>query len=578
MKKTLPIWAIATLPISFANAQVFTNSVAIPSVLTGTNINLSVHTGTVSFYPGFNTNTIGFNNYNYLGPTLMLNKGDSVHINVTNNLTDTTTLHWHGMHVSPKNDGGPHTTVAPGTTWTPKFKVRDDAAMYWYHSHLHMHTTEQVTKGQAGLIIVKDPVEGALTLPRTYGVDDIPLVVQTRAFDANKQFDPMSALDSVVLINGTKNPYINLPAQVIRLRLINAATMRLFNFGLSNNGTFYQITTDGGLLAAPVAMTRLRLAPGERAEVMVDLSALQGQTIYLTNYGSQLTNGFYGAVNPAAMGNATIPNYSSNGLNGTNTNLMQINVGAPTASPVTTMPATLTTVTPYAASSANFTRTKTFSPKTMGGGAGLNGPFVINGQSFDMMVINDTIPFNNIEIWNLTNNTATAHPFHIHDVQFYILDINGLAPPANMAGRKDVVGVPSQQTVRFITKFENFTDHMMPYMYHCHMLAHEDDGMMGQFLVWDYMAGVKENETLDKLIKIYPNPSNDKWTIQVKDMKGALTYSVKDITGKEIATGKYHSDGMQQQFDINLPSVSAGMYLLTISTDKGQGSVKLLKQ
>ena len=101
-----------------------------------------------------------------------------------------------------------------------------------------MHTTAQVTKGEAGLILVKDPIEAALTLPRTYGVDDIPLVVQTRAFDVNKQFDAMSAVDSVVLINGTKNPYTNLPAQVVRLRLLNGATMRLFNFGFSNNATF----------------------------------------------------------------------------------------------------------------------------------------------------------------------------------------------------------------------------------------------------------------------------------------------------------------------------------------------------
>ncbi len=578
MKIYLPLLAFAGFSFSNLQAQLFTNSVAIPSVLTGTNINLSVHTGTVSFYPGFNTNTIGFNNYNYLGPTLILNKGDSVHINVTNNLMDTTTLHWHGMHVSPKNDGGPHTTVAPGATWMPKFKVRDDAAMYWYHSHLHMHTTEQVTKGQAGLIIVKDPIEAALTLPRNYGVDDVPLVVQTRAFDANKQFDAMSALDSVVLINGTKNPYVTLPAQVVRLRLINAATMRLFNFGLSNNGTFYQITSDGGLLSAPVAMTRLRLAPGERAEILVDLTALQGQTIYLTNYGSQLTNGYYGAVNPAAMGMATIPNYNLNALNGTNTNLMQINVSAPTASPVTTIPSTLTAVTPYLASSANFNRTKTFSPKTMGGGAGLNGPFVINGQSFDMMVINDTIPFNNVEIWNLTNNTATAHPFHIHDVQFYILDINGLAPPANMAGRKDVVVVPSQQTVRFIAKFENFADHMTPYMYHCHMLAHEDDGMMGQFLVWDYFAGVNDYEAIEKSIKVYPNPTEDKWSIQVNELNGDLKYVLKDLTGKEVISGKYSSGSLDRVFDINHPSLSPGMYVLKVITDKGQGSVKLVKQ
>jgi bilirubin oxidase len=532
----------------------------------------------MSFYPGFSTNSIGFNAYNYLGPTLILNKGDSVHINVANNLTDTTTIHWHGMHVSPTNDGGPHTVIPPATTWTPKFKVRDDAAMFWYHSHLHMHTAAQVTKGEAGLILVKDPIEAALTLPRTYGVDDIPLVVQTRAFDVNKQFDAMSAVDSVVLINGTKNPFTNLPAQVVRLRLINAATMRLFNFGFSNNATFYQIASDGGLLSVPVSMTRLRLAPGERAEILLDLTALQSQTIYLTNYGSQLPNGYYGAVNPAAMGMGTIPNYSSNAFNGTDNNILKINVVAPTASAVTTMPSTLTIVTPLLASSANKTRTKTFSPKVMGPGGGLNGPFVINGMPFDMMMINDTVPFNNIEIWNLTNNTAIAHPFHIHDVQFYILDINGSAPPANMAGKKDVVVVPAQQTVKFIAKFDDFTDHMTPYMYHCHMLVHEDEGMMGQFLVWDYLTGIKKNLESIAFVKAFPNPSTSSWTIKVDGKDFVLGYSLTDVLGKKLKEVTFDGLNYTKQFEIDNIDLIKGIYYLNIDTKQSKGSIKLIKE
>lgn len=578
MKRTL---LTALSLFLFANttfSQAFSNYLAIPSTLTGTNINLSIHTGTMSYYPGFSTNSIGFNAYNYLGPTLLLNKGDSVHINVANNLTDTTTIHWHGMHVSPKNDGGPHTVIPPASTWSPKFKVRDDAAMFWYHSHLHMHTVSQVTKGEAGLIIVNDPIEAALTLPRTYGVDDIPLVVQTRAFDANKQFEALSAVDSVVLINGTKNPYTNLPAQVVRLRLLNAATMRLFNFGFSNNATFYQIGSDGGLLSAPVSMTRLRLAPGERAEILLDLTALQTQTIYLTNYGSQLPNGYYGAANPAAMGNGTIPNYSSNAFNGTDNTILKINVVAPTASPVTTMPSTLTLVTPLLASQANKTRTKTFAPKVMGPGGGLNGPFVINGMSFDMMMINDTVPFNNVEIWNLTNNTAIAHPFHIHDVQFYILDINGSAPPANMAGKKDVVVVPAQQTVKFIAKFDDFADHMTPYMYHCHMLVHEDEGMMGQFLVWDYLTGIKTNSGSNAFVNVFPNPSASMWVIKADDKDPVLGYSLTDAFGKEVKTSMHIDLNYAKELEIDNKDLSQGVYHLNVYTKANRGTVKLIKQ
>jgi len=115
---------------------------------------------------------------------------------------------------------------------------------------------------------------------------------------------------------------------------------------------------------------------------------------------------------------------------------------------------------------------------------GINGPFTINNAHYDMDVINERVPFNNTEIWQLTNQTPIAHPFHIHNVSFYVLTVNGNPPPAHMRGRKDVVIVPAGMgVVRFITKFEDFYNDTLPYMYHCHMLTHEDDGMMGQFIV-----------------------------------------------------------------------------------------------
>ncbi|MFM7902232.1 MAG: multicopper oxidase family protein, partial [Bacteroidota bacterium] len=192
-------------------------------------------------------------NGDYLGPTLLLNQGDLVQMQVTNNIADTTTIHWHGMHVPAQADGGPHITILPGATWTPTFEVRDRAATHWYHPHLHMKTAEHVTKGAAGFIIVRDFVEAGIVLPRNYGVDDLPLAIQTRAFDASKQFIVESALDSVVLVNGTKNPFKSLRANVIRLRLLNAATERSFNFGFSNNMPFSVIASDGGLLTNPVS-------------------------------------------------------------------------------------------------------------------------------------------------------------------------------------------------------------------------------------------------------------------------------------------------------------------------------------
>lgn len=457
------------------------NPVFIPDTLSGDSINLSLQHGTVNFYPGQSTNTMGANG-NILGPTLILNKYQNVTINVNNQLMHTTTIHWHGLHVSPQNDGGPHIFIQPGEVWSPSFTVLDWASTYWYHPHLHHHTNEHVSKGISGFIIVRDSIESNIILPRTYGVDDFPLAIQTKSFDANNQIIIENALDTTLMVNATMNPYLDLPAQVIRLRLLNGSSERSFNLGFNNNKTFFQIASDGGLLSAPVQLTRLLLAPGERAEILVDFGSNIGQIFQLMNYGLEIPNGIYGATQPGIMAGQTIPGYNLNPLNGSNFSVLQLNVIQSTSDPVTTIPSALLNHNVWTASEADTIRNLTFSGP-MGPGAIL-GPFMINGAFFDMEVINEFVPFNNIEIWELRNQTPIAHPFHIHNVQFYILDINGVPPPANMRGRKDVVLVRGGNTVvRFITKFETFYDDVFPYMYHCHMLTHEDGGMMGQFIV-----------------------------------------------------------------------------------------------
>ena len=288
---------------------------AIPAVLSGTSFNLNVHDTTHVFYSGFTTLTYGIN-ASYLGPTLIMNKGDSVSINVNNFLMDTTTIHWHGMHVSAMNDGGPHNIILPGASWQPSFRVRDHASTYWYHPHLHMMTNMHVTRGAAGMIIVRDSTESLLNLPRTYGVDDYPLVIQSKCFDASKQIQINNASDSVMMVNGTINPFLNVSAQVIRFRVLNASSERVYQLGFQGNLTFHQIGTDGGLLDAPVALTRLRLAPGERAEILVNFSGLNGQTFTLMSFASELPGAIYGATQPGMGPGQTITGYSQNPLNG----------------------------------------------------------------------------------------------------------------------------------------------------------------------------------------------------------------------------------------------------------------------
>ena len=168
---------IALLTISLPLLISAQTLIPIPDTLSGANINLTIADSTQQFFSGYNTNTIGYNG-KYLGPTIILNKGQNVTMHVNNMLMDTTTTHWHGLHVAPMNDGSPHNPIMTGSTWSPSFTIMDNAATYWYHPHLHGKTMEQVVKGAAGLIIVRDAVESALTLPRAYGVDDIPLICQ----------------------------------------------------------------------------------------------------------------------------------------------------------------------------------------------------------------------------------------------------------------------------------------------------------------------------------------------------------------------------------------------------------------
>lgn len=544
------------------------NLLAIPDTLNGTDFELHVKDTFHSFYPGFTTTTMGIN-ASYLGPTLFFNQGDSVNINVTNDLMEETTIHWHGLHVAAENDGGPHTVIPMATTWNPTFKVLDHAAMYWYHPHLHMMTNMHATMGAAGLIIVRDSVEAELDLPRTYGADDFPLVIQSKCFSSTKQIEAGNASDSVMLVNGTVDAYLPAPAQVVRFRVLNASSERVYNLGLEGDITFYQIGTDGGLLNAPVPLTRLKLAPGERADILVNFSGMEGQMISLMSYASELPSGTYGAAQPGMGPGQTIPGYLTNTLNGADFQIMQFSIVPQTAAPVTTIPVSLITNTPWLLSDADVFRTKLFEPVNMGSTA-IQGPFTINATPFDMMVINDTIFLNDIEVWTLDNQSPIAHPFHIHDIQFYITDVNGGAVPANMQGRKDVVLVPPMQTVTFITKFETFCSDDGEYMYHCHMLPHEDEGMMGQFIVTCKVMDTDENSIEN--FSVYPNPSQGCFTVQIQEnTAGQLT--VTNQLGEVVLVCTVSESSL-----VDLSAFSDGIYFFTLSTENGTSTQRVIKQ
>ena len=550
------------------------NPLVIPQSITGTNFNLNVQSGTKIFYGTTPTPTYGINGA-FLSPTIIVNKGDSITLNVINNLNINTTMHWHGLHVSAMNDGGPHQIINPSTTWSPSFKVRNNASTFWYHPHGLNQTEQQVSKGLAGLFIVKDSAEAALNLPRTYGVDDIPIIVQNKAFDGLQQIAIATDMDTAIFVNGTLNPYFNAPAQVIRFRLLNGSSLRTYNFGLSNGQTFYQIATDGGLLDTSLALTRLIVSPGERAEILINFSGMVSQTLYLKSFASELPNGIYGA-DTVGFGADTIHEYTENFLNGADFNLLQINVVAQTVTPVTTIANALVPYTPFNPITATNYRTLTFDtirllPIDPPNRA--EGPFGINNQTFNMDSINEVVHLNTTEVWTLVNKTLVAHPFHIRDIEFNIIEKSGLPPTPSETGWKDVVLVMPNDSVKFITKFTTFADNTTPYMYHCHLLHHEDDGMMGSFLVIDTTAstGIADIDFKNNF-SIYPNPTTEILNI-VSNTSEKFSINIFNTLGEKIT-----SANNIQHLQLNINNYPSGLYFIQINSDNKFFTQKFIKQ
>ncbi|MBO0952357.1 multicopper oxidase family protein [Fibrella forsythiae] len=448
------------------------NDLWIPPTITGTTFNLTLAKTTKQMRTGSVTNTYSYNSTGFWGPTLIMNKGDFVKMNVTNNLPEATTTHWHGFHIPAIMDGGPHQMIDAGTTWTPSFEIRNNAGTYWYHPHLHEKTKEQLTYGTGGLIIIKDPVESALALPRTYGEDDIPLILTSRSYGTSNAFDLSArAYGDYQLTNGTSNAQISLPKQFVRLRILNAEIERGYNLGFSDNRTFYVITNDGGLLDAPVPVTRVKMMVGERVEILVNLGAdAVGSSLDLKAYNSGQAFGFPGGESNSSGDFGSL-------LNNKDFPVLHINVKAATASAITALPAKLTTNTYWTNTDVTNSRTITIT-----GGQGATA-FSFDNNLYGDTKINQTVKLNAVEKWTITNNNIFGHSFHIHDIQFKIISRSSGTVGTHESGWKDTVYVPVGESVSVIAKFDDFASSTNAFMYHCHFSNHEDGGMMGQFLV-----------------------------------------------------------------------------------------------
>jgi blue copper oxidase len=423
------------------------------------------------FFDGVETPTYGYNG-SYLGPVIRVRRGDDVTIKVKNELGEETTVHWHGLLVPGEFDGGPHQVIEPGAEWEPHFTIEQPAATLWYHPHPHGNTGRQVYMGLAGLFIIDDAVSDSLDIPKKYGVNDIPLIIQDRRFVADGSFEyktdmadmMQGMLGDTILVNGAVNTYLDVPAENVRFRILNGSNARTYKLSLSDSREFYQIASDSGFLSEPVMMKTLRLSPGERAEIIVDFSPYEtGERITLVSPGFEIVE-------------------------------FRVIEGV---EDTTTIPELLTVVEKTPESDAEITRSVELT--------GMGPNVSINGLKFDMDRIDEFVELGATEIWEIRNLStmmghgmagrgmhggrggmmgrrgsgmmgAVAHPFHIHGVRFQLLDRDGRPPPANERGWKDTILIEPGETVRVIARF----DYPGIFVYHCHILEHEDDGMMAQ--------------------------------------------------------------------------------------------------
>ncbi len=491
------------------NAGAFTRPLAIPPQISGEeragvlHYALRMGVGTSELVAGTRTPTWGYNGP-LLGPALRVPRGRAVRIAVTNNLDQSTTTHWHGAHVPGSMDGGPQSLILPGQTFDYRFTLDPSLAR------------------RSGTTLVRRRARGRMPMPgwpgycssitewtlasvcrAPGGVDDIPVIVQDRRMAADGRLLYMTSMMDLMgmkgdrfLVNGREQPYAAVPAQRVRLRLLNGSNARFYNFALSDGRAFHAIATDAGLLERPVEMRRLVLAPGERAEIFVDLSRDLGKTLVLRSDS--------GAVVPALNGAPMhTDGWDRNGFD-----LLQLRVVAPNAAK-TVLPARMAE---YAAlrPDAPVRRFTLQGIRMMGGGdsgmmrmgggvergappdsgpgrmsLGIGGArlFSINDQFMDMAVINQRVRLGSNEVWEVRNDAMMAHPFHCHGTSLRLLSRNSGEVPEWEQGWKDTVLVRINETVRMAARFTQPADDAHPFMYHCHILEHEGNGMMGQFTV-----------------------------------------------------------------------------------------------
>lgn len=428
----------------------------IPAILkpdkeTDTDVWLTVDAqpGETQIVPGPKTKTWGYNQ-SLLGKTIVFQSGKTYHVTLKNTLPELTTFHWHGLDVpGPFIDGGCHAPVYRGEAKEIIFKVDQPASTTWLHAHPCPLTGWDVWHGLAAMAYVKDKHEESLAIPHNYGVDDIPIVLQDRRFHEDNQwdydgdYDPDGNAGPTAILNGTVNPEFDVTTQKLRVRFLDGSNRREWRLHLSDDLVMTQIASDGGLLPEPVQMTKFMITCAERAEFILDFKDYKpGKKVTL--YSDDMPILTF-SIKEFSKDDSKIPEHLAD--------------------------------TPYPDPEPNAHIHQVVM-------SGTDEEVMLNGKKFGMMRIDDRQELGKSEYWDITNTNhccgGMLHPYHMHGGSFQIVSRDGKAPYPNELGYKDTVSVNPGETVRIKMKF----NYEGVFMYHCHIIEHEDGGMMAQMQVW----------------------------------------------------------------------------------------------
>ena len=441
----------------------FNRPLPIPNTVTGSATLTAQSTTTV--INGSNISVLGYRSNGIVGPTIRVNNGTNANINFQNSLSEKTNIHWHGLKIPADMDGHPEAVVNPASSFNYQFTVNQRAGLNWYHPHPDGATAKQAFQGLAGLFIINDGEEATLNLPS--GIYEIQLVIQDKRLTSSGIiYDPTimevmtGYMGETILVNGEASPYKEVATRFYRLRILNGSNARIYNLALSNNVDLIIIGNDGGLLKNPSAVKSILLSPGERLDVLVNFAGLStGTEVFLESRMFDNAG--------TAQGKQEF-------------RIMKFKV-TQTVNDAFAVPATLSLFTPVEASAASRTRNFILSAMQMSSGMNMTSMHQINGKTFDKNRIDEIVAANTTEIWEFDNFQGhEPHPIHLHGVHFQVLERNGGRGQliASESGWKDTVLLLPQEKIKLIVPFAALTG---VFVFHCHNLEHEDDGMMLQY-------------------------------------------------------------------------------------------------